>query len=106
VGAAICCGRAPFHKAASNGYWKTRTSARGWRAPTALNPSTHGLFWWWVSLIWRRVHASTWRGKLAATVPNWPTTALLQLLTPRKTCDSIPTRVSISILDNVNDEIC
>ena len=40
--AAICCGRAPFHKGTRSAYWITRTSARGRRAPTALNPSTHG----------------------------------------------------------------
>jgi len=43
---------------------------------------------------------------MSIRVPNWPTTALLQLLTPRKTRDNIATRFSISKLDNVNDEIC
>jgi hypothetical protein len=82
VDAAICCGGAPFHKATRSARWITRASARGWRHRTALNPPTHGHSS--VSLIWRRRNlsrsdrdAATWRGKLAATVLNWPITALL-----------------------------
>jgi hypothetical protein len=89
------------------------TSARGRRLPAALNPSTHGHFGSWDSLAWRRWDlsrsdrdASTWRGKLAATVPSWPTTALLQLLTPRATFGILDTRASISNLDNVSDGTC
>jgi len=82
VEAAICCGRAPFHKATRSARWITRASARARRPRTALNPPMHGHSS--VSLIWRRRNlsrsdrdAAAWRGKLAATVLNWPITALL-----------------------------
>jgi hypothetical protein len=33
VDAAMCCGKAPFHKAARSAYWITLTSARGFLPP-------------------------------------------------------------------------